>query len=109
MSDHVRKLGDTNKPITVTLSPETIDLTGSTILSTVADSTGAIVFSRAPTVDNMVGAKNSPPKLSTAVLVGDFTVIGEYSFETRVTFPDGSIQRFPEAGFMRILVKPHLA
>lgn len=103
MSGHRRKLGDTNKPLEITLSPASVDVTGSTIRVLVR-STSALIVDRAPTVVAVTG----PASLSCAILAGDFTVEGDYQCEVRVTFPDGKVQTFPENGYLSVRVVRNL-
>ena len=101
MSEHIRKLHDTNKPIDVTLSPSAVDLTGSTCKLIVTQGPGKTsVFVRTATISQAT----NPPKVSTSVLSTDFPAPGTYQAEVEVTFPNGKVQTFPEEGYLAIRV-----
>ena len=100
-SAHLRKRGDTNKPVTVTLSVTsgTLDVsTGVTsILLKVTPSTGGTTESYAMTASGALVVTYAPTASDTFVTTPD-----TYAVEVKVTFTNGNVQTFPEGGTLTI-------
>jgi len=100
-SAHLRKRGDTNKPVTVTLSVSsgTLDVsTGVTsILLYVRPSSGGTAEAYTMTASSALVVTYQPTAVDTFVSLAD-----TYSAEVEVTFTNGRIQTFPESGTLTI-------
>lgn len=101
-SAHVRKRGDTNKPVTVTLSVTSGTLDVSTgvmsILLYVRPSSGATAAEAyTMTASSALVVTYAPTALDTFVTTAD-----TYDVEVQVTFTNGKIQTFPESGTLTI-------
>jgi hypothetical protein len=100
-SAHLRKRGDTNKPVVVTLSVTsgTLDVsTGVTsILLYVRPSSGGTAEAYAMTASSALVVAYVPTALDTFVTTADV-----YDVEVQVTFTNGKIQTFPESGTLTI-------
>lgn len=100
------KTGDTSPSIKYALLPTSVVLTGAAVTFTMTAR-----GSSTPTVDgasaNIVTATGTPT-VSYDWQAGDTDNAGEYVAEFEVTYSDGSIETFPNDGYISIEIDPAL-
>lgn len=95
------KRGDTSPAIRYLLQPASIDLTGASVkFQTRNAKTKALVLDAVAEVYAATGA----PAVQYAWIAGDTDTAGTYDAEFRVTYADGSIETFPNNGFIRVQI-----
>lgn len=99
MATFTIKCGDTDPALRYALHPETVDLSGASV---VFNMVGQIV--RAPA--RIVTA--SPPVVEYAWQAGDTDEAGRKSAEFEVTYADGAVGTFPNADHLVINIVPDL-
>lgn len=100
MSDRFQiKRGDTSPGIKYALIPDDLTLAGATVRFQMENSARQTVIDAAATIDQA-----TPPIVSYAWQAGDTDMAGNYSAEFRVTYADGSIETFPNCGFIAVSV-----
>lgn len=104
MANHVRKRGDTNRALQVTLTPSSLDLTGATCLFLIrrAGSTAA----PASYTPDVSGLTLTYQPVGTEAFV---MTAGTYYWEVQITFSNGRIQTIPESGFITIETRQDLS
>jgi hypothetical protein len=95
------KRGDTSPAMVFTLDPPDINLVGASIRFQMQAEGGATVIDEA--VDPV---SLSPPKVGYEWQSGDTDVAGRYQAEYRVVYADGSIETFPNNGFITVYIPP---
>lgn len=100
MSDRFQiKRGDTSPGIKYALIPANITLAGATVRFQMENSARQTVIDAVATIDQA-----TPPIVSYAWQSGDTDTVGNYSAEFRVEYADGSVETFPNCGFIAISV-----
>jgi hypothetical protein len=91
------KRGDTSPALRFALEPATINLLGATVAFQMRARRGVILVDAAAVIDTA-----TPPILRYDWASGDTTRAGIYEGEFRVTYSDGSVETFPNRGFISI-------
>jgi len=100
------KRGDTSPFLRFALEPAaTVVLTGAAVLFQMRRRNGAMLVSRAATVITAVGT----PTVQFNWQAGDTVEAGNFEGEFRVTYGDGSIETFPNEGFIPIRISEDVA
>ena len=99
MSDRFQiKRGDTSPSIKYELIPADITLAGASVRFQMENRARQTVIDRPATIDQ----NTEPPIVSYAWQQGDTDIAGDYDAEFRVEFSDGSIETFPNCGFISV-------
>src|SRR6478752_7118996 len=77
-----------------------VDFTPATGVKVIGKRNGVAVFSRAATTKTNLGV------VTMLWQVGDTATAGLISIEIETTWPDGTVQTFPPAGYLQVLVTP---
>lgn len=101
MDNFTIKRGDTSPAIRYAISPATITLAGASVRFQMRRSGGATLID-APA--SIVSA--SPPVVEYEWFAGDTSEEGEFEAEFRVVYSDGSVETFPNEGFIPVLISP---
>ena len=100
MQKFVIKRGDTSPALRYALLPESVSLVGATVRFQMRLRGGATVIDRPAEVQSLfqpaVVAHNWDP--------GETDIVGRYEAEFRVTYADGTIETFPNLGFIEVFV-----
>ena len=94
------KRGDTSPAIRYALEPATVVLTGATVRFQMRARNGAVLMDVAALVVPATGT----PTVEYSWQAGDTATAGLYEAEFRVTYADGKIETFPNAGFIQVRV-----
>ncbi len=94
------KRGDTSPALRFAIEPESIDLTSATCTFQMRPRRGAILLDSAAVVEGI-----SPPILRYNWANGDTDATGVYEAEFRVTYSDGTVETFPNSGFISVVIK----
>lgn len=94
------KRGDTSPALRFAIEPESTDLTLATCTFQMRPRRGAIAIDSEATVENL-----SPPVLRYNWASGDTDATGVYEAEFRVTYADGTVETFPNSGFISVVIK----
>src|SRR5687767_9479024 len=78
-----------------------VNLTGSTVRFIMEDASGVTTVDAAAAPDDQAA---QPGWVQYAWSTGDTDTIGAYRAELEVTFPDGTIQTFPQDDYVRVYV-----
>lgn len=93
------KRGDTSPGIRYKLSPPTVDLNGASVSLQMMDSGGVTVLDRSADIFSV-----NPPIVEYGWQVGDTDNVGWYRAEWKVTYGDGSVETFPNKGYITVRV-----
>ena len=96
------KRGDTSPGIKYELLPSDINLSGATVRFQMQSLSRQTIID-APAV---IEQTTAPPIVSYAWASGDTEKAGNYRAEFRVEYADGSIETFPNKGFINLKVNP---
>lgn len=108
MADFHIKQNDRKEPFNATLKDSSgvaVDLTGATVLFRLRQFGAAAAKVNASAA--IISAAAGTVRYSWAS--GDTDSPGEYEAEFQVTFSDGTIQTFPNAGVLSVLIHPEVA
>jgi hypothetical protein len=94
------KRGDTAPAIRYLLDPSTVVLTGATVRFKMRVRGWALVLDALATVVTATGT----PTVEYSWQPGDTATAGLYEAEFQVTYSDGGIETFPNAGFIQVRV-----
>ncbi len=97
------KRNDTSPALEYTLSPA-VDLTGATVRFHMKDSSGAIKVDAAATIKTA-----NPGVVQYDFTAADTDTEGTFTAEFEVTYGDGSIETFPNDGYITVVIKADLA
>jgi hypothetical protein len=103
------KAGDTAPAFTADTNA---DLTGASAVVRISKLDGTSVLSRTCTITDATNGIVSYQWVAGAAPTGDNAVIatpGAYHAEVLVTFAGGAIERFPQASWLELLVKPAIS
>ena len=98
------KRGDTSPAIKFALEPSDITLNGAAVQFQMRVRVGATVIDAPATIDS-----SSPPIVSYAWAAQDTATPGWYEAEFRVTYFDGSVETFPNRGFINVSINEDVA
>ena len=93
------KRGDTSPAIEFALEPSDISLNGAAVQFQMKRRNGPTVID-----EHAVVVSTSPPVVSYAWDAQDTATAGFYQAEFRVVYFDGTIETFPNAGFIDVLI-----
>ncbi len=93
------KRGDTSPSLRMALAPETLNLTGASVQFQMRPRRKTTSIDAAA---NVITA--SPPVVEYAWSPGETDLAGFYEAEFKVTYADGSIETFPNAGFIDVTI-----
>lgn len=99
------KRGDTSPAIRFELEPVTVSMTGATVRFQMRARSGNVVM-------NVAASVVTPTDVPTVEYVwqdGDTETAGLYEAEFRVTYADGKIETFPNAGFIPVRISEDVA
>ena len=106
MSDNLQiKRGDTSPGIKYDLSPADITLAGASVRFQMEDRARVTVIDAVATIDQTT----APPIVSYAWQPQDTETPGPYQAEFRVEYADGSIETFPNSGFINVTISRDVA
>ena len=94
------KRGDTSPALRVALKPETVSLVGATASFQMRYRRGAIKVDASAIIES-----SDPPVVRYNWSGSDTDTSGVFDAEFRVTYADGSIETFPNNGFIVVRVK----
>lgn len=94
------KQGDTSPSIKFELIPADVDLTGASVRFQMENAARQTVIDAVATIEQAT----APPIVSYAWQAGDTATIGNCNAEFRVQYGDGSIETFPNCGFIVVSV-----
>lgn len=100
------KEGDTSPSISYELTPTTVDLTGASVVFNMTTRRGVVKVSRAAAT---VTTPTGTPTVQYDWIAADTDTAGTYRAEFEVTYGDGSIETFPNTGFLTISITKDLA
>lgn len=105
------KEGDTSPSISYTLSPETVILTGATVVFNMVDRAGVAKISRGSCsiTDNGDGTATGTPTVQYNWTADDTDTAGLYRAEFEVTYSDSTVETFPNSDFIAVNVTKDLA
>jgi hypothetical protein len=92
------KRGDTSPVLRYALA-RGVDLTGATVRFQMRPRGGGIFIDSSAVIDN-----ESPPVVRYAWAVGDTETAGTFQAEFVVTYGDGSVETFPNVGFIAVII-----
>lgn len=87
---------------TVTDDGDLVDFTPATAVKVIGKRNGALVFSRPATTKTNQGV------VTMTWQPADTALPGLLSIEIEATWPDGTVQSFPPAGYLQVLIDPDL-
>lgn len=97
------KQHDTSPPLraTITDGGSAVDFTPVTV-KVIGSRNGTVVFSRPATTKTNLGV------VTMSWQPADTAVAGLISVEIEATFPDGTVQTYPQSGYLTVMVDPDL-
>lgn len=102
------KEGDTSPAILYTLSPGDISLVGASVVFNMADRRGNLKVNRGAATITDDGDSSDTPTVRYAWQSADTDASGVYFAEFEVTYSDGTIETFPNGGFITINIAEDL-
>ena len=99
------KRGDTSPGIKYELSPADISLAGASVRFQMEDRARQTVIDAPATIDQTT----APPVVSYAWQPEDTEKPGLYQAEFRVEYADGSVETFPNSGFIKVTISRDVA
>lgn len=94
------KRGDTSPALRFALEPESVDLTAATCSFQMRPRRGSVAIDLPAVIES-----TSPPIVRFNWLPGNTDNVGVYEAEFRVTYADGTVETFPNSGFISVLIK----
>lgn len=99
------KRGDTSPALRFALTPASVSLVGASVRFLMRNRAGTKVIDRAATIITATGT----PTVEYVWQAGDTAIADLFDAEFRVTYADGSIETFPSAGFIPVLISENVA
>lgn len=100
------KTGDTSPSLLSTLSPDTVDLTGASVVFNMRLNSGAVKVSRAAAV---IVTETGTPTVRYDWQAADTDTAGFYSAEFEVTYAGGAVETFPNSDFIAVSITGGIA
>jgi len=100
MLKFVIKRGDTSPALRFALLPDSVSLAGARVQFQMRVRGGATVIDRAAEIHSVF----QPAVVVHAWQAGDTDTQGRYEAEFRVTYMDGTVETFPNLGFIEVFV-----
>ncbi len=94
------KRGDTSPAIRYVLEPATTILSGATVRFQMRERGGALVIDASA----LVTAATGTPAVQYNWLAADTGTAGQFEAEFRVVYADGSIETFPNSGYITVRI-----
>lgn len=104
MATFIIKRGDTSPALRFALLPESVVLTDATVRFQMQRAGGGTVVDAAAAI-----VSTEPPVVEYAWSAGDTAEAGRFEAEFRVEYADGTIETFPNAGFIPVLIGKDVA
>lgn len=100
MLKFVIKRGDTSPALRFALLPDSVSLAGAAVRFQMRPRGGATVIDRSAAIESVF----QPAVVEHAWQPGDTDTPGRFEAEFRVTYIDGTIETFPNLGFIEVFV-----
>ncbi len=94
------KRGDTSPALRFTLLPDSVSLAGATVRFQMRARGGATVIDRPAQIETLF----TPAVVAHRWVSGETDQAGRFEAEFRVTYLDGTIETFPNLGFIEVFV-----
>jgi hypothetical protein len=94
------KRGDTSPSLRFVLDPATTDLTGAAVRFQMRQRGAALVIDAIAFIVTPSGT----PTVQYDWMAADTAIAGSFEAEFRVTYADGSVETFPNAGFLTVRI-----
>jgi len=100
MQKFIIKRGDTSPALRFALLPESVSLVGAVVRFQMRLRGGATVIDRPSEIQSVF----QPAVVAHAWAPGETDIAGRYEAEFRVTYADGTIETFPNHGFIDVVI-----